>query len=248
MVFDSKTYTRLAQYYDIIYSDKEYEKEVEFLKYLFGKYSKNKVTSVLDVACGTGNHAVELKKDFFVIGIDASKDMVDVAKSKTNDVDFFVENMKDFQLDRTFDSVVCMFNSFSYNLSDEEALTSLKNFNRHLEAKGVLIFDVMVENMPTTELHTGVKDDTDVARISKWTRKDKETAHVELVYMTRNKSKVDFHVDKHTLRVYNIHHLKRLAKKAGFKKVKVYNGFERKPYKKGNMNALFVAVKKGGFF
>ena len=248
MAFESKTYTRLAQYYDLIYADKDYEKESEFLKYIFTKYSKNKVTSILDVACGTGNHAKTFKKDYFVIGIDASKDMVDIAKSKVGDVDFFVENMKDFKLDRSFDAVVCLFNSFSYNLTDEEALSSLKNFAGHLEKNGVIAFDVMVENMPTTEIHTGVKDDLDIARISKWSKKDKETTQVELVYMTRNKNKVDFHVDNHTLRVYGIHHLKKLMKKAGFGKIRVYNGFERKQYQKGSVSALFVGVKKGKWF
>ena len=60
---ENKSYSRLAKLYDLIHSDKDYKKEVEFIEFVIEKMSKRKVNSILDVACGTGSHAIHLKKN-----------------------------------------------------------------------------------------------------------------------------------------------------------------------------------------
>ena len=46
----------LAKYYDLIYSWKDYKKEVENINKLILKYKQSRGKRLLEVACGTGHH------------------------------------------------------------------------------------------------------------------------------------------------------------------------------------------------
>ena len=45
-----------SQYYDLLYSDKDYGKEVEYIDSLI-KENSNNTQTILDMGCGTGKHA-----------------------------------------------------------------------------------------------------------------------------------------------------------------------------------------------
>jgi len=55
-----KSFERYSHYYDLIYQDKDYEEECDFVKAIFSQYSREPVTRILDVGCGTGGHALLL--------------------------------------------------------------------------------------------------------------------------------------------------------------------------------------------
>lgn len=58
---------------------------------------------MLYIACGTGILATKLKNmNFEVIGIDISKDMINVAKVTTAAIKFEVVDMKNFNLNKKF--------------------------------------------------------------------------------------------------------------------------------------------------
>ena len=50
-------YQKFAKYYDKIYSELEYDKDVEFLEWLIENHKQTDGNRLLDVACGTGNHS-----------------------------------------------------------------------------------------------------------------------------------------------------------------------------------------------
>ena len=58
-IFDEK----YAKLYDLMYcKEKDYSREVSFLMQLFEQYAAKPVVHILDLACGTGGHAIELSK------------------------------------------------------------------------------------------------------------------------------------------------------------------------------------------
>ena len=59
-------FSQTAQYYDKIYSFKDYRAEVQRLQTLTGENCKSEGNSLLDVACGTGLHIEYLKEHFDV--------------------------------------------------------------------------------------------------------------------------------------------------------------------------------------
>ena len=77
-------YDKIARFYDSIYSWKDYKAEVDVL---VGHIRERvpRASTLLDVACGTGRHLELLKDRFDVEGLDASAQMLEVARSRQGD-------------------------------------------------------------------------------------------------------------------------------------------------------------------
>ena len=63
-----------ADIYDSVYRDKNYDEECNIIRKLFNSYGDGNVSSVLDLGCGTGNHALRLAaQGYRVAGVDRSE-------------------------------------------------------------------------------------------------------------------------------------------------------------------------------
>lgn len=62
-------FTKTAQYYDLVYSFKDYAQEVQKIRALI-ETERPGARTVLGVACGTGEHAELLGEHFAVDGLD----------------------------------------------------------------------------------------------------------------------------------------------------------------------------------
>src|SRR6476646_7835961 len=101
-----------AEYYDLIYSAfKDYGGEVTQLAHLL-RAANGTCRSVLDVGCGTGEHARRLiDQGFEGDGIDLDPAFVAIARRKCPSGTFVEADMTDFQLPRRYDAVLCLFSS-----------------------------------------------------------------------------------------------------------------------------------------
>ena len=67
------TFDIYAKYYDLLYQDKEYDKEVNYLVGLINEYMP-KANSILEFGSGTGIHGLLFKaKGYSVFGIELSQ-------------------------------------------------------------------------------------------------------------------------------------------------------------------------------
>jgi 2-polyprenyl-3-methyl-5-hydroxy-6-metoxy-1,4-benzoquinol methylase len=135
-----------AKYYDIIYADKDYGKECDFLEEIFKKYLKSKPKTILDCGSGTGGHAILLaKRGYEVTGIDLSEEMINIAKEKASknnvNVDFHVMNLCNLRLNKKFDACISMFNVIGYITNNNDLLNALSNIREHLKKGALFIFD-----------------------------------------------------------------------------------------------------------
>ena len=75
-------FQKYAAYYDLLYAQKNYAAEVDYLCVLLDKHSLSKTSlHVLDLGCGTGRHAYHFyKKGFQVQGFDLSPQMIQLAE------------------------------------------------------------------------------------------------------------------------------------------------------------------------
>ena len=72
-----------ADQYDTFYHDKNYEAECDMIEEVFRSYAGKPVKSILDLGCGTGNHALSLaRRGYQVTGVDSSHEMITQAKAK----------------------------------------------------------------------------------------------------------------------------------------------------------------------
>lgn len=138
---------RHAELYDLFYADKPYHEEATFVHQCLQKYGGDNIRRLLEIACGTGNHAFELEKyGYEIVAIDYSEDMIAQAKLKQKErgssVAFFCDDMRTLDnVTETFDTAVCLFDSIGYVLTNEALQRTLKNINRCLQADGLFVFE-----------------------------------------------------------------------------------------------------------
>lgn len=135
-------FTESAEVYDLIYAEfKNYPEESARLAALLRRVNPS-CRSVLDVACGTGEHIRHLAADGFrVDGIDLDERFVQIAVRKNPQSKIFLADMASFDIGERYDAVVCLFSSIGYVLSLERLAESLRCFRRHLEVGGVIVVE-----------------------------------------------------------------------------------------------------------
>ena len=135
-----------AKYYDVLYSDKDYEKECNFIEEVFQRYSSIKPIRILDLGCGTGGHLIPLaKRGYELVGIDKSEHMVQIAQKKIQEhglnAKVYVADILDFSFNMEFDACICMFAVINYIVETDDLIKAFRNIRRHLKRDALFIFD-----------------------------------------------------------------------------------------------------------
>lgn len=133
--------------YDIFYQDKDYGAECDTIEEIFRRYSGYPVKTILDIGCGTGNHAIRLaQRGYEVTGVDISPHMLTIARSKVISTqaqpNFLLGDARFLNLGKTFDAVLMMFAVLGYQLTNEDIFCALQTVRRHLNPEGLFICDV----------------------------------------------------------------------------------------------------------
>jgi SAM-dependent methyltransferase len=97
--------------------------------------------TLLDVACGTGEHARYLSEvhGFEVDGIDISPEMLARARAKCARGRFEIADMTNFHLGRCYDGLLCMSGSIAHTVTQPRLRDALACLRDHLEPGGVAI-------------------------------------------------------------------------------------------------------------
>jgi SAM-dependent methyltransferase len=136
-------FTESAEFYDAIYfTFKDYASEAgEIARRIRSAHPDAR--TILDVACGTGEHARLLATNhgFEVEGIDLNPDFVRLAQAKNPAGRFRVADMVDFDLGQQYDAVICMFSSIGYVRTLAALEQTLRCFRRHTRAGGVILVE-----------------------------------------------------------------------------------------------------------
>jgi ubiquinone/menaquinone biosynthesis C-methylase UbiE len=133
-----------AAYYDLFYADKPYDREVEVADLLIREHLDGSARRLLDVACGTGQHAIRFAaRGWQVVGVDGSADMLRRAREKSEGAVSFVEqDMRQLDLpEAPFDAAVCLFDSIGYGLTNQAIHATLSGIRRHLRDGGLLVLE-----------------------------------------------------------------------------------------------------------
>ncbi|MFV2022153.1 class I SAM-dependent methyltransferase [Micromonospora sp. LOL_023] len=132
-----------AEIYDLIHQGrgKDYAAEAAEVTRLV-LANKPDAASLLDVACGTGEHLQHLSGSFpYVEGVDISADMLLSAKARLPLVPLHQSDMRSFALGRRFDAVTCLFSSIGHMRTTAELTAALRCFAEHTVPGGVAVVD-----------------------------------------------------------------------------------------------------------
>jgi len=117
-------------------------REVAFLAKIFEKYGK--VKNFLDVGCATGLHVYLLEKQGYVgTGMDLNRNMITHAKRKYPECNFLVGDQKRIRKKAQYHAVISLNTVFIYNATNEQILSTLKNYLSALKKGGLLVLDVL---------------------------------------------------------------------------------------------------------
>ena len=132
-----------AELYDLIYSGfKDYPAEAAQVAALV-RDAHPEARTVLDVACGTGEHARLLTREhgFAVDGLDLDPAFARIAREKLPDGEVYEGDMTSFELPRRYDAVLCLFSSIGYVRTLDGVRAALGRFRAHLAEGGVVIVE-----------------------------------------------------------------------------------------------------------
>lgn len=136
-------FSESADLYDAIYGTfKDYGTESQKLASLI-RAGHPSAHSILDVACGTGEHAKILTErfGFQVDGVDIDAGLLAIARGKLPASHFVQADMAELRLDRRYDVVMCLFSSIGYLKTLERVTRALVRFREHLAPHGLILVE-----------------------------------------------------------------------------------------------------------
>lgn len=172
-------FSNYARYYDLMYQDKDYVGEAQFIQRLIQTYAPA-TTTILELGCGTGNHAMLLAKEGYQVhGVDLSQEMLGYANERRDrlspalatKLQFSQGDLLQVRLDRKFDVVLSLFHVISYQTNNEDLLAAFETAKAHLVPGGILIFDVwygpaVLSDPPTVRIKRLEDQSIQVTRIA----------------------------------------------------------------------------------
>lgn len=219
-----------AKIFDVIYKNKDYQAECDFLENIFKRYSRKPVRKILDIACGTGNHIIPLaERGFKIAAQDKSCDMLESAKRKCQNKKLKVSfigclPMQQFKSKEKFDAVIAMFSSIDYVLKLKELKQAFLNMRNCLKKDGLLVFDFwnrscVDKSFMPYKRKVFQSQNEKIVRISK-TSLNRKTSVATVNFIC------DYFVDKklvakinelHKLKYYDIRRMLRILESCGFR-------------------------------
>ncbi len=241
-----------SQYYDLLYSDKDYSSEVKYVDKLIKENSDNTQT-VLDMGCGTGKHAeLFCNNGYIVHGIDLSEDMLNIAEKrregKEDKLSFSQSNIQELNLDKKFDVVVSLFHVMSYQNSNEELIKAFKVAKKHLHDDGIFIFDfwygpAVLTDLPVTRIKRLKNENIKVTRIAEPVLYAKENivdVHYDVFIEDVNSKKIVEKQELHKMRYFFDTELELICKQVGFSIEKKYEWMSDKNPDFNSWNVVWI--------
>lgn len=142
----TKVFDAYAEYYDLLYKDKDYAGESQYVRNLLAQYG---VTggSILELGCGTGQHAQHFARmGYDVHGVDVSPEMIQQANARkpselTDKLVFEVGDVRTIGIGKKFDVVISLFHVASYQTTNDDLRAMFQTAAAHLKPGGIFLFD-----------------------------------------------------------------------------------------------------------
>lgn len=173
------TFNAYAGYYDLLYRDKDYVAEAEYVASHIRAYAPQ-ARCILDLGCGTGAHAEHLARLGFVVhGVDQSTEMLARAEARkaylppdiAARLSFSSGDVRTVRMSKTYDVVISLFHVMSYQTTNTDIEAAFETAASHLQASGLFLFDfwygpAVLTQTPEVRIRRLEDDDIKVTRIA----------------------------------------------------------------------------------
>ena len=219
-----KIFDVYGKYYNLIYQNKNYRNEVNYIHNLISKFNYNN-KNILEFGSGTGGHAkFFVDKGYAVHGIEKSKSMIANCKKRKG---FTIQNGDacKIKLRKKYDIVLSLFHVLSYQVSEANINNFFKNARYHLKSNGLFGFDFWYTNaVNNQQLQTRLlelkKKNFKLIRLAEPSKNySKNIVGVNYTIILKNlkNNLVNIIKENHKMRHFSLFDLSRLCKKYKFK-------------------------------
>ena len=243
-------YHELAQSYDRLTNDVDYDATVEFYYDILAREGISPRTAV-DLACGTGSVALRLaQRGLQVTAVDLSWEMLMVAQQKAAEADvypqFACQPLQQLRLPRGVDLAVCALDSIDYILDPKDCELAIQRIFKALNPGGCFIFDVNTpEKLRAMDGQVFLDEDEDVYCV--WRGEFDEGTNVCSYGMDLFQRRGDLwqrSFEEHREYAYSADQLVGYLKKAGFTSIAVYGDRTFDPPVEGEQR-IYLKARKG---
>jgi len=229
---------RYAELYDLFYADKPYEAEAAFVDECLREYSVGPSNKLLELACGTGTHALQLeKRGYQIVATDYSKDMIERARQKAAEassrVDFRAQDMTQLDVNGApFDATYCLFDAIGYVVTNDSLEKVFRGVQKHLRPGGLFIFEfwhaaAMLRHYDPVRVRHWQSGDSVILRVSETTLAYvRQLAQILYsIYELKPDGTYSSSTERHTNRYFLVQEMAAWLSFTGFTPVKWFAGF-----------------------
>lgn len=212
-------------------------------------FSENKVKSVLDCACGTGQDLPLFESlRLEIVGSDISESMLHQAEKNLSDAGLEIDlhnvdyrELPDY-FDRKFDAVVCLSSSILHMPDDKEVIRAYKSMRDVLNDGGLLVItqgtsDKQWEEKPRFILAVNREDFSRLFVID-YFEKGARYNILDIHHNDKERGLETWSIDYPQVLLRDDH--ERLLSESGFKKIEFFGSYEFTPYDKSTSDRLIV--------
>lgn len=240
------TYGVFARVYDELMDDQLFLKWRDYTE----KHLLKKESTILELACGTGDLGILLKQSGYnITGLDLSEEMLTIAKSKQaqSGVEFplLQADMRDLSYFASYDAIISFCDSLCYLQSPKDLKKVFEQVYQHLNDEGIFMFDVFTtEHIKTLDGYS--YHDEIPGIVFTWDsfegEHDHSIEHELSFFVELENGDYKRQVEIHKERTYELEFYLEELKKVGFSKIDIKADFNEK-LSGNNVRWFFKAEK-----
>ena len=219
--------------------------DVDFMVKALGLKTGDKV---LDVACGTGRHAIELAKlGIEVTGIDFNGTILEVAERKAAEqlveVLFLKNDMRCLEFREEFDAAYSWWTSFGYFEDESHDYVVLRRIAESLRPGGKFLLELLSSEtlLPVFQPErTAPLDESGKNQLRQRDRLDLEAGRTETEWTFFENGRE--RTARSSLRLYNYRELSAMLREAGFEHIEGFDSKTGQPFGLGAKRLALVAT------
>jgi SAM-dependent methyltransferase len=207
---------------------------------------------ILDLACGSGRHAIELRRrGFSVVGVDISPELIEIARGEAAveglDVEFVLADLRELAYEDEFDLVLNLNDgAIGYLESDEENLRAFATIARALQPGGRNL--VQLPNVLYAREHLPQRSWIPASSMVELVehRWNKAAKRLEGLMVAAHFGQVldGLNGIEFTQRLYTIEELREIYASVGMELLRTYHGNGRPREPSPNQFEIFAEAKK----
>jgi SAM-dependent methyltransferase len=258
MTDTGEVFKRYSDWYDALYSDKDYPAEARYV--LNHLPDPGNGRPILELGCGTGRHALEFARaGRGVVAVDRSPGMLARARQLVGSslaplrerVRLVHSDAQRLNLDERFSAAVSLFHVMSYQVAQDDLEAFFRTAARHLVPGGVFLFDfwygpAVLFQRPETRSRKIAAAGVEVHRVSvPELDPAANVVHVHFdTYVRRPGSAAIEHVaERHSMRYFFETEIRDLASRTGFASARLEEWVTGRPPGTGTWGVAAILTK-----